>query len=337
MDTPAPKASITVPAAPANEDTRYYVCDHLGTARVVMDAAGAVVERHDFEPFGVEIMPYQNIADNSHQYTGQERDAATQMDYMHFRYYGSNLGRFMKPDNVVGNAMNPQDWNLYSYVHGNPVNFNDPTGHLYKPPNRNWLKLDGAGGYHGYEEALGDASLFGMQFAQWAYSLSRPTTAWNVYQQNSNGTFSLVGVALGTTSLSHSVVVEHVKSFQPFGHAVISVDSTRPIGLVPNSDVEEASAFLRELSNLLPEPVPGHIAVSSAKMKEKISLFVSSVAAKRMNAYISRAKQVPQIYDALYRNCVQFVEEVLRAGSVWTPNDILPASLVADLKRHYTP
>jgi RHS repeat-associated protein len=49
---------------------------------------------------------------------------------MHFRFYGSNMGRFMKPDNISGNMANPQSWNLYSYVHGNPVNFNDPTGHM---------------------------------------------------------------------------------------------------------------------------------------------------------------------------------------------------------------
>ncbi len=77
----------------------------------------------------MEIPPSTNVAENTHQYTGQERDETTGMDYMHFRYYGSNLGRFMKPDNIQGNLMNPQDWNRYSYCHGNPVNFNDPTGH----------------------------------------------------------------------------------------------------------------------------------------------------------------------------------------------------------------
>jgi RHS repeat-associated protein len=50
-------------------------------------------------------------------------------DYMHFRYYASTMGRFLKPDNIIPNPANPQSWNLYNYVNGNPVNFNDPSGH----------------------------------------------------------------------------------------------------------------------------------------------------------------------------------------------------------------
>jgi RHS repeat-associated protein len=51
-------------------------------------------------------------------------------DYMHFRYYASTMGRFLKPDSLIPNPANPQSWNLYSYVNGNPVNFNDPSGHF---------------------------------------------------------------------------------------------------------------------------------------------------------------------------------------------------------------
>jgi RHS repeat-associated protein len=70
---------------------------------------------------------------NTHLYTGQERDTlpdGSNMDYMHFRFFSASMGRFQKPDSNFDSPLsNPQGWNLYSYVKGNPVNFNDPTGH----------------------------------------------------------------------------------------------------------------------------------------------------------------------------------------------------------------
>jgi RHS repeat-associated protein len=107
----------------------FYHSDHLGTVRLITDNSGTVISRHDYEPFGVEIAPVVETANNTHRFTGHERDASTGYDYMHYRSYGSNIGRFMKPDNMITNVMNPQSWNLYSYVNNSPINFNDPTGH----------------------------------------------------------------------------------------------------------------------------------------------------------------------------------------------------------------
>jgi len=63
-------------------------------------------------------------------------------DFMHFRYYASAMGRFMRPDNILGNLTNPQSFNRYSYVKGNPVNFNDPTGHAADQPPQQENKQD---------------------------------------------------------------------------------------------------------------------------------------------------------------------------------------------------
>jgi RHS repeat-associated protein len=99
--------------------------------RIVTNAACEVVDRKDYEPYGVEIRPATNLSGNTHQYTGHERDERSGLDYMHYRYHAPNLGRFLKPDNVPGSLGIPQSWNLYAYAVGNPVNFNDPTGHMY--------------------------------------------------------------------------------------------------------------------------------------------------------------------------------------------------------------
>lgn len=49
---------------------------------------------------------------------------------MNARYYVPNTNRWLSPDSIVPNPANPQSFNRYSYVRNNPVNFNDPSGHL---------------------------------------------------------------------------------------------------------------------------------------------------------------------------------------------------------------
>jgi RHS repeat-associated protein len=45
------------------------------------------------------------------------------------RFYSPKLGRFLSPDTIVPGAGNPQAFNRYSYVLGNPLKYIDPSGH----------------------------------------------------------------------------------------------------------------------------------------------------------------------------------------------------------------
>lgn len=47
---------------------------------------------------------------------------------MHARYCSPLLGRFLSVDPGLGNSVQPQSWNRYTYVRGNPLKYTDPTG-----------------------------------------------------------------------------------------------------------------------------------------------------------------------------------------------------------------
>ena len=113
---------------------RHYHVDHLGTTRVITDAAGTSLSATPYEyfPFGDEATP-EPPNDERFRFTGHERDINDPLkpDYMHARYYyrGGSAGKFLSVDPAKDwDPKRPQGWNLYSYVRNNPIKLVDPTG-----------------------------------------------------------------------------------------------------------------------------------------------------------------------------------------------------------------
>ena len=119
--------------------TCYLSYDHLGSVRMVTSGNLQFIARHDFLPFGEELPP--NSAGRNSQwgpandnviqkFTGQARDQETGLDYFNARYFGAALGRFTSPDpgDAGADLRNPQSWNGYAYVLGNPLANTDLSG-----------------------------------------------------------------------------------------------------------------------------------------------------------------------------------------------------------------
>jgi RHS repeat-associated protein len=66
----------------------------------------------------------------AYKFTAKERDSESGLDNFGARYNSSSMGRFMSPDpdNEGAVDLDPQTWNMYSYVRNNPLRYTDPDG-----------------------------------------------------------------------------------------------------------------------------------------------------------------------------------------------------------------
>ncbi len=107
--------------------SKFYLKDHLGSIRAIVDDAGNHEESFDYYPFGLEMPDRSSTSDYAYKYTGHERDKETgiNIDYMLARGYDPTLARFLQVDPLYDNypEMSP-----YAYVGNNPLNAIDPDG-----------------------------------------------------------------------------------------------------------------------------------------------------------------------------------------------------------------
>ncbi len=126
----------------------YYISDHLGTARVVTNSTGTILDDCDLYPYGGERC-VSTSSGNHYIFTGKERDTESGLDYFIARHYAGSMGRFMSPDQFPGGIVDaftgvsvappgpvpyadifdPQTLNKYGYVRDNPLRYIDPDGH----------------------------------------------------------------------------------------------------------------------------------------------------------------------------------------------------------------
>ena len=121
----------------ATSGALYFLQDHVGTTTVLTDAAGAVVERQNYEAFGES----SSSALTRYGYTGRERDNTSGLLYYRARWYDPQSGRFISED-PSGYKNGP---NLYAYVGNNPTNLNDPSGLEWGKKDFTWWYWFGGG------------------------------------------------------------------------------------------------------------------------------------------------------------------------------------------------
>ena len=145
------------------KETFYFITDHLGSVRAMVDAEGNAVERNDYYPFGAQHArtDYPQIA-NRYKFNGKELEKAGGTDWLDYgaRRYDPALARWTTPD-PLGDSYLP--YSPYAYCLNNPVSLVDPNGTYM-----DWFMNDLSGDiYYNSSYGKGDAGKIGSEGWTW--------------------------------------------------------------------------------------------------------------------------------------------------------------------------
>ena len=103
----------------------YYLKDHQGNNRVVINQSGSVEETNHYYPFGGVFASTTSV--QPYKYNGKEFDTKKGLNWYDYgaRHYDVALGRFTTVDPL---SERYYSIGMYAYCNNNPVRYIDPTG-----------------------------------------------------------------------------------------------------------------------------------------------------------------------------------------------------------------
>jgi RHS repeat-associated protein len=110
-------------------DINYFITDHLGSTRVIVDNAGNIKAQKDYYPFGKEH-ENPNLINSTNRYTfsGKEKQTVKDLGWLDFTarmVSNSEIPMFTTQDPL---AEKYYSWSPYLYCFNNPLKYVDPDG-----------------------------------------------------------------------------------------------------------------------------------------------------------------------------------------------------------------
>ncbi len=129
-------------ATRVNDELYYVHTDHLGSTTLLTNADGSETGHILYDAFGNTISSTLPITLTDRLYTGQRSEPDLGLYDYNARFYDPYLNRFISPDTMVPDPVNPQQFNRYAYCLNNPLRYIDPSGHQGCPPGMSYCPED---------------------------------------------------------------------------------------------------------------------------------------------------------------------------------------------------
>ncbi len=126
-----------MPGSTQTASLRYFHHDQLGSIAAVTDAAGSVIERMAYDPWGKrrEVDGAADVTDSlvgrttDRGFTEHEHLDEMGLVHMNGRIYDPLVDRFMTADPLIQAPSMLQSYNRYAFLMNNPLSLTDPSGY----------------------------------------------------------------------------------------------------------------------------------------------------------------------------------------------------------------